>query len=95
MKSKIKPEVPPASDLPRFRPGQSVVWSGKTGLTAGRVMRLYHRGEGSMGRASFWGLPAFEGQDTAWGVSLGATWRNGRRALGALVTLPDSRLVAQ
>lgn len=93
---KSKAELPPASALPRFRPGQPAVYAERSGKPATvTVERLYQRGEGAMGSAPFWGLPAFEGQDTAWGVSYGQPYRNGRPALGALVTVPDGRLGAR
>jgi hypothetical protein len=96
MSKKSKAELPPASDLPRFRPGQPVIYAERSGKPAlVTVERRYERGVGAMGRASFWGLPAFEGQSIAWGVSYGQPFRNGRPAIGALVTVPDSRLGAR
>jgi len=93
----------PVLAVPRFGRDQPVRRSRRDGKTdVGTVGARYERGRGPLGDAAFWALPAFAGQDTAYGVSYGAAFRrpscpgafDDRRKIAALVTVPARSLCA-
>ena len=97
------PVEPVELAVPRFDRDQPVRRSRRDGKTdVGTVGARYERGRGPLGDAAFWDLPAFAGQDTAYGVSYGAAFRrpsspgafDDRRKVGALVTVPARSLCA-